>query len=285
MKARARVAAVCLFAAALGAGVLSEPAPASRVRTAGGYQVLAADFHVHSLPLSWSTLSPFDTVLEARRQGLDAIAMSGHNHVWVSLIGAWFSRAIGGPTVIPAEEVHSPTYHLIALGIRRTVSWRQPAAAAIAKIHRQGGLAIAAHPVREYWSGYDEAAMNLLDGAEVVHPVVFGNPRSRAEMRQFFARRKLTAIGSSDFHASGRMGVARTYVFAAENSERGILEALRQGRTVVYDRDGAVFGDPALIGLGVVPPLEIPHANFWNRVSSISALLGLLIGIALLRRG
>jgi hypothetical protein len=65
-----------------------------------------------------------------------------------------------------------------------------------------------------------------------------------------------------------------------ENTERGILEALRQGRTVVYDRDGQVFGDPNLIRLGAVPKLEAPPPDFWNRVSLVTGVLGLLIGVA-----
>ncbi|HTX35447.1 MAG TPA: CehA/McbA family metallohydrolase [Bryobacteraceae bacterium] len=275
-----------LMAVSLAAGSL-EPysPPRARQCQAGGYQVLAADFHVHSFPLSWSTLSPFDTVLEARRQGLDAIAMAGHNNVWVAQWGRWFSRRIGGPIVLVSEEVHAPSYHMIAVGIERAVSWRQPAARAIDEIHRQGGIAIAAHPIADYWPGWDAEAMRRLDGAEVVHPVEFHDPEARLQLREFFARRKLTAIGSSDFHYSERMGMARTYVFVTERSERGVLEALRQGHTVVYDRDGQAFGDPDLIKLGVVPKLTAPPpSGLWNHVSLATGVLGLLMAAAGLRR-
>jgi len=259
--------------------------PRPRQRFAGGYQVLAADFHVHSLPLSWGTLSPFDTVLEARRQGLDAIAMSGHNNVWVSQVGRWFSRLIGGPVVLTAEEIHSPGYHMIAVGIEHAVSWRATAAEAVEEIHRQGGVAIAAHPVVEYWPGWDAPALSLLDAAEVVHPVIFGNSERRIELRQFFSRKRLTAIGSSDFHYSEPMGLARTYVFVTENSGRGVMEALRQGHTVVPDRDGQFFGDPELIRLGVVPRLQAPpRSGFRKHLSLVTALLGLLIGAAAIWR-
>jgi hypothetical protein len=127
-------------------------------------------------------------------------------------------------------------------------------------------------------------AMRHLDAAEVAHPVAFGDPLARLQLRQFFARRKLTAIGSSDFHAMGTIGISRTYVFVTENTERGILDALRQGHTVVYDRDGQAFGDPGLIRLGAVPKLEAPPpAGFWNRVSLVAGVMGLLIAAAALR--
>jgi hypothetical protein len=277
-------AAAALLAVSFASGSLAPHTPPRPLAsTVAGYQVLSADFHVHSFPLSWSTLSPFDTVFEAHRQGLDAIAMSGHNNVWVSQVGRWFSRLIGGPIVLTAEEVHAPSYHMVAVGIEHAVSWRQSAAAAIDDIHRQGGIAIAAHPIIDYWPGWDTEAMRRLDAAEVVHPVAFNDRKARLQLRQFFARRKLTAIGSSDFHYTDRMGHGRTYVFVTERSERGVLDALRQGHTVVYDRDGRVFGDPQLIALGVVPKLVAPPSSgFWSHLSLMTGVLGLLLTAAVL---
>ena len=45
------------------------------------------------------------------------------------------------------------------------------------------------------------------------------------------------------------MGLCRTYVFADAVSEQGILDGVRAHRTVVYGRDGRVYGDPALVRL------------------------------------
>jgi hypothetical protein len=88
----------CLLLVSLAAGTLSDTSSKNPPIMLGGYRVLAADFHVHSFPLSWSTLAPWDAVLETRRQGLDVIAVTGHNHVWVAKVGRWFSRLVGGPT-------------------------------------------------------------------------------------------------------------------------------------------------------------------------------------------
>jgi hypothetical protein len=168
---------------------------------------------------------------------------------------------------------------MIAVGIEHTISWRQSAASAIDEIHRQGGIAIAAHPGIEYWPAWDAEAMRRLDAAEVVHPAIFGQPYRRGEFRQFFARRKWTAIGSSDFHYSWNGDCCRTYVFVTERSERGILDALRLGHTVVYDRDGAAFGDPDLIRLGAAPA-AMPPPDFWSRLSEVTGVFGLLLGVA-----
>src|SRR5262249_41630461 len=149
---------------------------------------------------SWATLSPFDTVLEARRQNLDVIALTPHNHVWVAQAGRWFSEIVNGPIVLTGEEIHALDFHILGIGINRTISWNQPADQAIQQVHDQGGVAIAAHPVRRYWDGYDAAAMRLLDGAEVVHPVALTSEEQALQLRQFYQRGHLTAISDSDYH-------------------------------------------------------------------------------------
>jgi predicted metal-dependent phosphoesterase TrpH len=201
--------------------------------------VLEIDFHVHPFPFSWSPLAPWDIVLEAKRQGLDAIAIAGHNHVWVGQVGRWFSRLVGGPTVISSEEVHPPRGHVIALGIERTVDWDQSSEAIVEEIHRQGGLAIAAHPTRSSWDRWPDAAARNLDGSEVEQPITILRAGAGEEMRAFHERAHGAAVASSDYHGLGPIGLCRTNVYARENSEAAILEAVRASRTSVDDNCGA----------------------------------------------
>jgi hypothetical protein len=220
-----------LLAVALIAGTISDRPPEHAPVMRDGSRVLAVDFHVHPFPFSWSTLAPWDIVLEAKRQGLDAVAIAGHNHVWVGQAGRWFSRLVGGPTVISSEEIHPPNGHVIALGIERTVGWDQSSEAMIDEVHGQGGVAIAAHPTRKSWPRWQDAAIRKLDGSEVIQPVTILGADAGAEMREFHARAGGAAIGSSDYHGLGPVGLCRTYVLARDNSEAAILEALQAGRT------------------------------------------------------
>jgi hypothetical protein len=273
----ARIVSLSLLGAALAAGTLADrPQPQPPLRIAG-YRVLAADFHIHSYPLSASTLAPWDLVLEARRQSLDAIAITGHNHVEAGLWGRWFARLVGGPTVIPGEEIHAPGYHIIAAGIHSTISWRNSAAQSIAEIHAQGGVAIAAHPVRGLWPAFDPQAMASLDASEIVQPVVYSFNCGARELREFYQRSPLAAIGSSDYHGMGPLGFFRTYVFARDNSEESILEAIRRRRTVVYDGEGRAWGDPQLIQLasGRLRGREPKPSGSLDLFSSAAGLLGL----------
>jgi hypothetical protein len=244
--------------------------------------VLAADFHVNSFPLSWATLGPWETVVEAQRRGLDAIAMTGHNNVWVGKVGRWISQLTNGPTILAGEEIVAPKYHLLAVGIEDEVSWRQPAESAIAEIHKQGGAAIAAHPLKKYWPAFDAAAMHRLDGTEVLHPLALSDEDSYRELQEFYRRARVTAIGDSDYHGLGPMGLCRTYVFAKDNSAGAILEAVRAGRTVVYDRDGRAYGEPQLIRLVELSGrfAELPQAasnrGWLITLSNTAGILGLL---------
>jgi hypothetical protein len=261
-----------LLLAALAVGTYSDRAPAAEPIMLGGYRVLAGDFHLHTHPLSASTLTPWDLMWDAQRQGLDVVAISGHNEVWSGRAAHWMARHFGGPTVLASEEIHGPRFHMIAVGIHSTISWRLTALEAIRELHRQGGVAIAAHPVSQAWPAFDAAAMQELDAAEVLQPVAYESSQATVELRAFWARKPLAAIGSSDWHGMGPPGLCRTWLFVHANTEAEVLQAIRERRTVVYDR-GEYFGDPALVALArSLPVRQSRHVQ----VSGVLALLGLL---------
>jgi predicted metal-dependent phosphoesterase TrpH len=228
-------------------------------------------------------LTPLGLVVEARHQGMDVIAITGHNEVWDGHLGRWFATKLGDPLVLTGEEIHAVSHHVIALGVTRVVDFRLPLTDAVRDVHDQGGLAIAAHPTPDYWRGYNNAAVAALDGSEICHPTVYNNTDSQDDLARFAARGHMAAIGSSDFHGFGRIGLCRTYVFAADLTATGVIEAIRARRTVVYGRDGRVFGDPALIALAATHP-ELrdaatvdPPARVWDWVSRAFGLSGLVL--------
>ena len=104
-----------------------------------------------------------------------------------------------------------------------------------------------------------------------MHPAAFLRPQARADMRQFYERRRTTAIGSSDYHGLGAMGLCRTYVFARDDSEAAVIEALRAGRTIVYDRDGTAYGDPQLLATARPNPVLRERERIWEQSLTASA--------------
>ena len=191
------------LAASLVAGTVRDRAAAASRVTLNGYHVLATDFHVHTHPLSTSTLAPWDVVVQAQRVHLDAIAVTPHNHVWPAKVARWFSRLEDGPIVLVGEEIAvggtvgrpvegarafqaSVRSHLLVVGIERPIAWGRSAAVTIDEAHAQGGIAIAAHPIGD-WP--DTARRDRAAGwLEIVHPVGFGCDKCAEQLRAFNAR-------------------------------------------------------------------------------------------------
>jgi hypothetical protein len=227
----------------------------------GDYFVLEGDFHVHTR-FSDGFLSPFEAVLFAKRQALDVLGLTEHNMVFPGKLARWFSPLIDGPVVLVGQEITTRDHHVIAVHLEKTVAPRQPLDQAIADVHAQGGLAIAAHPVERYWKSFDPVVEEL-DGAEVLHPMALRGERGDwrwKSMVEFYERetargKPLTAIGSSDYHFFQALGVCRTLIFSTEVSERGVYEAMKAGRTVVVAPNKQVFGDAEMMALLAADPL------------------------------
>ena len=248
-----RVLAVVLVLAGIGAGTLIDRIPARQVPRHDGYFVLAGDFHVHSY-IGDGGVAPWELAREARRRALDVIVVTNHNMMTAARFAASIAGKAGGPIVIAGQEVTAPRFHMIAAGISQEIDWRLSAAGAIRAIHQQGGIAIAAHPVRNSWLEKDDEALRLLDGAEVAHPLALSSPIQNEQLLDFYRSASernpsLAAIGSSDFHFAGTLGLCRTFLFARDVTQEGVLEAIRAGRTVAWHSDGRLIGEESLVQL------------------------------------
>jgi predicted metal-dependent phosphoesterase TrpH len=286
-----RVISLILVLIGVIAGTLVDRVPDAPPAERGGYEVVQADLHVHSF-FNDGLLSPFALVSQARQRGIHAIAITNHNQVFAAKSGRSVSRLIGGPTVFVGEEITAPGFHIGAVGINEHISWRQSAAEVIDEIHRQGGIAIAAHPNMKYRVALDVEAIRKLDGAEIMHPIAYASRVRWEQMRDFYRQAtaespSLTPIGSSDYHWFNSLGMCRTYIFVHRADESGILEALRDGRTVVYDVEGNAYGRPDLVQLLQEQPIP-QNTRYYDysgagvidivtRVCGWCGLLGLLL--------
>jgi hypothetical protein len=292
--ARIRIACAAVIAVATLAGTVIDEAPSRPPATRAGLLVLEVDLHAHTR-FADGFLSPFDLVLQARRRGLDALAITDHNILFPAKMGRWFARAIGGPAILMGEEITTRGYHVHAVGLTEHVDASLPIERVIEEAHRQGAVVIAAHPVKRFWPAL-VPVRSKLDATEVMHPLAFGGRDGAGwrweEMRQYYedARaegKTLTAVASSDYHFFSPLGVTRTLVFAKSASEGDVMEALRAGKTVVFDLAGQAYGDPDLVQALAAEPYEV-RAQDYNyrgngaldralRVAGLLALAGLLL--------
>jgi hypothetical protein len=251
-------------------GTMMDTDPIRAPITVDDYQVLSADFHVHTF-LGDGGIAPWTMQRQAARVGLDVIAITNHNQTLAGRLGRWAADRSSGPMVLVGEEITGRDFHLIAVGIERPVDWDQPVRAAIADVHAQGGVAIAAHPTSGFAKAYDEVSLAELDGVESAY--TDSTPQDIALQLDDFYKRTLAhnpqvaAIGSSDLHTSGPLGWCRTYLLVRERSKAGIIDAVRGGRTVGYCENertgsGRLHGRPELVRLlephrdALAPPRE-----------------------------
>ena len=248
----ARILVVCGLAAGLAMGAFTDTVPPRDPIMIEGYQILSGDFHVHAF-VGDGGIAPWMLQRHATDVGLDVIAITNHNQTLAGRLGRAAAQPSTGPLVLVGEEITGRDYHLIGVGIERPVNWDQPARGAIADVHAQGGVAIAAHPLHGFAEGYDATALAELDGLEAAHPDSIA-PTIAPQFEEFYQRTlarnpEVAAIGSSDFHTSGPMGLCRTYLFVRERSEAGVIQAIRDGRTVGRCQSSRLRGRPELVRL------------------------------------
>jgi hypothetical protein len=275
---------LALLALGLLAGTALDRAPSRPASYRGGYRVLEADFHAHTR-FSDGFLSPFDLVLQAQRRGLDVLGVTEHNITFPAFMARWFSRRIGGPTILVGEEITTRRYHLIGVGLTERVDASATLSEQLAAIHRQGGIAVAAHPVARFQPAF-EAELDHLDAAELMHPLAYGDRGGGwrwTEMREFYERalgsgHRLTAVGSSDYHFGSPLGLCRTLVFADGDGEEAVLAALEAGRTVVHDLDGNAYGDPVMVEALAKEPYPERSPDYGYRGSGPADRVGRTLG-------
>lgn len=310
-----RGAAAAVFLLALVVASLTDRPSERAPRRVGDEWLLEGDFHVHAFPGDGS-LAPWALRDAAVHAGLDVIAITNHNQLVAAriapevfappgpktppsaslqptlsaLLALMPSAALQptppaevSPIILVGQEITHRDYHIAAVGLTRKVNPNQSAAATIHDVHAQGGVAIAAHPTRDF-VGFDTTAMAALDGAEIAHPAMHNDPGEGQDFAEFFRRARasnpdLAPIGSSDFHATPSLGRCRTYLLARERSASGVLDAIRRGRTVALDGDGRLHGDADLIDrMARATPPAGPDARQarWPRLSVTLTWLALV---------
>ncbi len=194
----------------------------------------SADLHVHTTA-SDGTASPAE-ILEWASEATDlaVVAICDHNTNEGALEAAAMAHRYR-VDVIVGQEVESSQGHILGLWTPEIVAPGMSAAETVDAIHRQGGLAIAAHPYAPRWwhkhglcRGETEVYDTVpFDGVEVANstPLLF---LANVHARTYWHRNKdrLCATGGSDAHMHTVVGTSRTY-FPGSTVEdlRSALEA------------------------------------------------------------
>lgn len=162
-----------------------------------------ADLHVHTT-CSDGRPTPEELAERLMRSRLAVVAVTDHDTIEGAL-RVEEALAGRGPEVVIGSEVSSADGHVLALFVAREVPSGLGAAATIAAIHEQGGLAVAAHPYSLALGVGDLARALPFDGIEVRNgsPLMeLANARAGRRLRRAGA----ALVGGSDAHVAAAVG-------------------------------------------------------------------------------
>jgi predicted metal-dependent phosphoesterase TrpH len=190
--------------------------------TRGGGELAKADMHLHTL-YSDGTAS-VQAVLDhvEAETDLDVIAITDHERI----DGALRAREIhaAGPygfELVVGEEITTRRGHVLALFLTERIPALRPLPETLERIHDQGGIAIAAHPLapltpslgaRSLLAAHrDPDARHRFDAIELMNPSAAGRSRRVARNRLNADVLQLAAVGNSDAHVLQGIGSAWTW--------------------------------------------------------------------------
>jgi hypothetical protein len=225
-----------------------------RLPNLDGYVTLKCDFHTHTV-FSDGQVTPMVRVNEAWSDGLDAIAITDHieyrpfkditnpDFNKSNEMGVKYGESIDFIVIKGAEITRKkPIGHLNALFIEDVNKLKQDDPVdAIKEAVKQGAFVMWNHP------GWPNDSTTMYDihrqliKEKLIHGVELFNAKEwYPRVLSWGKETGLTLMGNSDMHHTIRnnyggekMARPMTLVFAKEKSEKGIKEALFEGRTLV----------------------------------------------------
>jgi len=189
------------------------------------------DLHLHTSRHSPdSETDPFDLLKAARKAGLDGIVLTEHDYLWPEAELDELRAADPGLVILGGIEVTGRGGDMLVYGITDTstlprgIGWGE----LVREVHRQGGVAVAAHPNR--WGQPFERVVRdsgaELDGIEVLSNNMDEELRKQAQslLKDY---PQYAQLGNSDSHAPWSVGCCYTDFDAEIRSNADLAAAIR----------------------------------------------------------
>ena len=215
----------------------------------------SADLHLHTRA-SDGLMSTTELVDYAERfTRLDVIAVTDHDETAAALEAREYAfRNDYRVQVVPGVEVSTRDGHLLALFVeerppalrrlRETAEW----------VLARGGVCVAPHPFTRWTHSLSSrillsaAQRGLLGGVEVLNASPAGRA-SRARAVRFADEHGLAAVGGSDAHVLGIIGLAHTRFHG--HTPEDLRRAIERGSTFAEGR----FASPREVATDALPQL------------------------------
>ena len=186
---------------------------------------IKADLHVHTTYSEDSLITPKDLIYYAKKNGLNAVAVTDHN----KLEGSFKIAKETDFLVIPGMEVSSADGHIVALNVQELIPRGLSAGETVARIHRAGGVAIACHPFVLFKGCLKDKVCSTFDAVEIINARAFPFKRSVQKATETAERLKLPRVAGTDAHYGPQIGSGYTLIEASEPSVEAITKAIVEG--------------------------------------------------------
>ncbi|HJZ58238.1 MAG TPA: CehA/McbA family metallohydrolase [Gemmataceae bacterium] len=194
------------------------------------------DLHMHTNRHSPDSITdPFELLRAAQAAGLDGIVITEHDYLWPEDELEELRAAAPGLVILSGIEVTGRGGDMLVYGVSDPFALPQgmPWPELCREVHRQGGVAVAAHPNR--WGQPFEKILHEqrpeLDGIEVISNNMDPDLRTRAAelLRKFphFAQ-----LGNSDSHDPATVGCCYTEFDDVIRTNADLVAAIRGRRGV-----------------------------------------------------
>lgn len=179
---------------------------------------MKVDMHIHTIYSGDSICKPESVIKEAKRRGIDGIAVTDHNKTdaWIKMLNEGAAKGI---VVILGEEIEVKQNGKVVgevLGYFLTEEVKRGEIDEVLdEIARQGGIAALPHPFC-FWRGMKadiKEVAKRVDAVEVINSRMYLNFQNRKAL-ELARKYKLAEIGGSDAHSCWEVGNAYTYAEA-----------------------------------------------------------------------
>ncbi|MCC8072663.1 MAG: CehA/McbA family metallohydrolase [Clostridiales bacterium] len=241
------------------------------------------DTHLHTVN-SDGVLTKGQLVEQCKKSGLDFMIITDHN--FNSVKESYYD---GNMLVIQGQEITGEPGHVNIWGKKVPVdppyalNTAEDYADILEKCHKAGATISVNHPFCSQCGFHLDLEAYPFDCVEVWNTIQHSDNMKNRDwwVKQLLKGNHIAAVGGSDFHKSyfnlPLLAMPTTHVYAKSNTQNDILEAMREGRSVITNTPdstmmylscgNAQVGDSVKLGEGKQAELKINNLKRGHKVT------------------
>ena len=193
---------------------------------------MLVDLHIHESKYSLDSHVSLEKIIEeAKRKGLDGIAITDHDDMQIKEEAETLSKNLNYPIFVGVEYL-TLEGDIVAFGIDKVPEGRIPAQEFINLVNEAGGVCISAHPFRNNNRGL-ENNLNTIRGLAGIEGFN-GNTDKLSNLKAFETAKKIgiQAVGSSDAHHQHAVGRFATKLPFTVTNVAELIRAIKTNECV-----------------------------------------------------